>query len=87
MQITVKKIRPYIKVLLLTTVIAAGVYIFFFLKNDFYSTFANSQTFFTLQKNITNQIVNINEFNDLVDKISQKTSSSSEPNALNDPFK
>jgi hypothetical protein len=87
MTITIKKIRPYVKVLLFIAAIAAGAYIFFFLNNSFYPALTGSQVVFSLQKNMASQIVDIKKFNNLVGNISQKTSSSSEPGLINNPFK
>jgi len=86
MTISIKKIRPYAKILLLAAAIAAGVYVFFFLKYYFYPTLAGTETISLLQENMSIQVVDVDKFNDLVDKISQKTSTSSEPSSVNDPF-
>jgi hypothetical protein len=86
MNVTAKKIKPYIKALLVLAVIAAGLFIFYFLNNLFYPAVAGSQNILSLQKNTAAQAVNVAKFNDLIDAISQKASSS-EPLPANNPFR
>ncbi|MDD4901941.1 MAG: hypothetical protein PHE24_02285 [Patescibacteria group bacterium] len=85
--ISAKKIRPYVKVLLLGAVLGAGVYIFSFAQNDFYPALTGSQTVFALQKNMAAQAVDVNKFDKLVENIDQKTSSSSLSSSVTDPFR
>jgi hypothetical protein len=87
MTITIKKIRPYAKALLLLGLIGAAAYVFFFLENDFYPALTGSETISALQKNISSQTVDINKFNDLVDKISQRASSSPPASFPANPFR
>jgi hypothetical protein len=86
MNITAKKIRPYIKALLAIAAIAAGFIIYYFLNNLFYPAIAGSQNIVVLQKNTAAQAVNVAKFNDLVNTLSQKASSSAPLPAAN-PFK
>jgi hypothetical protein len=86
MNITAKKIKPYIKALLAIAVIAVGFFIYYFLNNLFYPAIAGSQNILVLQKNTAAQAVNVAKFNDLVDTLSQKASSSAPLPAAN-PFR
>ncbi|MDD5528033.1 MAG: hypothetical protein PHO56_03615 [Patescibacteria group bacterium] len=87
MMINAKKIRPYAKVLFIAALIAAGAYIFFFLNYYFYPALTGSQVVFTLQKNTVAQIIDVDKFNNLLDKISQKTLLLPESLSINNPFK
>ena len=74
MIITIKKIRPYVKVLSFAAVIAAGAYLYFFVNDYFYPALTGSQTVLSLQKNIAAQAIDVSKFNNLLEAISQKTS-------------
>jgi flagellar basal body-associated protein FliL len=86
MQITVKKIKPYVKVLLIIAAIATVVYIFWFFKYYFYPALTDSQTTSAIQISTAGQTVNISEFNNLVDSILQKASSTIASSTVSSPF-
>jgi hypothetical protein len=83
---TEKKIRPYTKALLAAAVLGMVGYLFFFWQNDFYPALTGSQSTITLQKNAASQSVDVNKFDSLVKKISQKTATTTQENAINNPF-
>ena len=87
MQITAKKLRPYIKTITYLAVASACFGVFFFLKTYFYPTITGSQTIIGLQKNMTTETVNIKEFNNLVDSINKKNSETETTSPAADPFK
>ncbi|HTW97087.1 MAG TPA: hypothetical protein VMD74_05535 [Candidatus Methylomirabilis sp.] len=87
MTLTAKKIRPYIKVLLLIALLAAAAYLYYFLRFIFYPALTGSQTVAALQKNIGIQTVDVDKFNSLVENISQKTSAPAASVPAVDPFR
>ena len=86
MKITAKKIRPYVKIILLLAAGGTMVYVFLFLENYFYPAITGAQTISALQKNMAVSPVNLGQFEDIVDKLNKKTASSTNPAAVIDPF-
>jgi len=75
MQIVLKKIKYYIKIILIAALLADVIFVFYFLDYYFYPALSGSQTVFTLQKNSAAQTVDVKKFNQLANQIAQKSSS------------
>jgi hypothetical protein len=86
MQIVSKKIKYYVKIFLIAALLADIIFIFYFLDYYFYPALSGAETVFTLQKNTATQTVDLKKFNQIADKISQR-SSSSEPIVKDNPIK
>ena len=86
-KITAKKIRPYVKIVLLTAVLIAAAYVFLFLRDYFYPAITGAQTISTLQKNMAISSVNLNQFEGIVNNIDKKTASGTTAAFVANPFK
>ena len=87
MKITAKKIRPYIKIVLLLALGAAMVYVFLFLENYFYPAITGTQAISVLQKNMALNSINLKQFERLVKNINEKTASFTSATVIINPFK
>jgi hypothetical protein len=88
MKITAKKIRPYIKIMLILVFGSAVVFTFLFLKYYFYPALTGARVIYVLQKDMAVSPINLNQFEALVNNIDKKNSSSTaNETIINDPFK
>ena len=79
MTITVQKIRPYAKALLIAALLGAAGYVYFFLVYDFYPALTGSQIVSALQKNSSSQTINVKRFEALINELNQKAAATSTP--------
>jgi hypothetical protein len=87
MPISTTKINPYIQLFILAAVLAAAVYAFLFLKTYFYPAITGSQTILELQKNRASDTINLEQFNNLIKNIGEKTAAKTNELPVSDPFK
>jgi len=87
MQITAKKIRPYVQTFFYAAILATCLGIFLFLKTYLYPAITGSQTILELQKSMTTETIDLNKFDELIKNINKKTSPLPSQEKINDPFK
>ncbi|HTW96415.1 MAG TPA: hypothetical protein VMD74_02015 [Candidatus Methylomirabilis sp.] len=86
MKITAKKIRPYLNVIIGIAFLGAIAYAIIFLHDNFYSALNQTAEISTLQKNISAASVNVTEFNQLIENLHKKTTSSGQAGEITNPF-
>jgi hypothetical protein len=85
MKITAQKISPYLRAIIALCLIGAILHIFFVLKEYFYTAISGS-AIISANGNGKTTTVDVDEFNNLINNISAKTSASSTDAAVS-PFR
>ncbi|MBU0646992.1 hypothetical protein KKC67_00160 [Patescibacteria group bacterium] len=85
-KITHRIISRYIYSLLIIFIIATLSYLFLFLYKNFYQAIIQTKETIILKEKVAKEIININEFNKVIDKLNQKVTLPKITSNLNNPF-
>ncbi|MEK7557647.1 MAG: hypothetical protein AAB530_00345 [Patescibacteria group bacterium] len=85
-KITHRIISRYIYSLLIIFIIATLSYLFLFLYKNFYQVIIQAKEIPIFKEKVAKEIIDVNEFNKVIDKLNQKITPSKITSKLNDPF-